>query len=51
LPAAAGKLEEWPMPDTTGKPVEAVREVRDLIGVHVTRLLDELGAPRGGRQP
>jgi protein-tyrosine-phosphatase len=43
--AAAGKLEEWPMPDTTGKPVEAVREVRDLIGARVERLLDELRAP------
>src|SRR5436305_8236244 len=25
---AAGKMEEWPMPDTANKPVEAVREVR-----------------------
>ena len=40
--AAEGKIEEWPMPDTTGKPVEAVREVRELIDAHVTRLLDEL---------
>ena len=40
--AAAGKVEEWPMPDTAGKPVEAVREVRELIDAHVTRLLDEL---------
>jgi arsenate reductase len=40
--AAAGKLEEWPMPDTAGKPVEAVREVRKLIDARVTRLLDEL---------
>ena len=47
--AAAGKLEEWPMPDTTGKPVEAVREVRDLIQVRVAQLLAELGQPREGR--
>ena len=40
--AAAGKIEEWPMPDTTGKPVEAVREVRDLIAARVERLLDQL---------
>ena len=40
--AAAGKLEEWPMPDTAGKPVEAVREVRELIKVRVERLLGEL---------
>jgi arsenate reductase len=47
---AEGKLEEWPMPDTAGKPVEAVREVRDLIGVRVERLLSELNgvaAPGG----
>ena len=40
--AAAGKMEEWPMPDTTGKPVEAVREVRDLIKARVQGLLGEL---------
>jgi arsenate reductase (thioredoxin) len=40
--AAEGKIEEWPMPDTTGKPVEAVREVRELIRARVERLLDEL---------
>ena len=39
---AAGKLEVWPLPDTTGKPVEAVREVRDLIKARVDRLLREL---------
>ena len=49
--AAAGKLEEWPMPDTTGKPVEAVRDVRELIGVRVAHLLVELRHPSGGRQP
>ena len=42
--AAAGKVEEWPMPDTAGKPVEAVREVRELISVRVDRLVDELTA-------
>jgi protein-tyrosine-phosphatase len=49
--AAAGKLEEWPMPDTTGKPVEAVREVRELIQVRVRQLLAELGHPPVGSQP
>src|SRR5919199_803080 len=39
--AAAGKLEEWPMPDTTGKPVKVVREVRDLIQQRVDALLVE----------
>jgi arsenate reductase (thioredoxin) len=41
--AAAGKTEAWPMPDTTGQPVETVREVRGLIKARVERLLDELG--------
>ena len=40
--AAEGKIEEWPMPDTAGKPVEAVREVRELIKARVERLLGEL---------
>ena len=48
---ATDKLEEWPMPDTAGKPVEAVREVRDLIRARVERLLGELdGATGGGRE-
>lgn len=46
---AADKLERWPMPDTSGKPVEAVREVRDLIRARVEQLLGELGAVDGGR--
>jgi arsenate reductase (thioredoxin) len=45
---AADKLENWPMPDTSGKPVEAVREVRDLIGARVEQLLGELDASNGG---
>ena len=45
---AADRLENWPMPDTSGKPVEAVREVRDLIRVRVDQLLGELGAAGGG---
>jgi arsenate reductase (thioredoxin) len=40
--AAAGRLEDWAMPDTAGKPVEAVREVRELIKVRVEHLIDEL---------
>jgi protein-tyrosine-phosphatase len=42
---AAGKVEEWPMPDTAGKPIAAVREVRELINVRVNQLLDELDSP------
>src|SRR5215212_9936223 len=44
---AADRLENWPMPDTAGKPVKAVREVRELIGARVDRLLGELGAASG----
>jgi arsenate reductase (thioredoxin) len=45
---AANKMENWPMPDTSGKPVEAVREVRELIRVRVEQLLGELDASEGG---
>ena len=45
---AADKFENWPMPDTSGKPVEAVREVRDLIRARVEHLLGELAAVSGG---
>ena len=38
----AGKIEEWSMPDTAGKPVEAVRDVRDLIKARVDKLIAEL---------
>jgi arsenate reductase (thioredoxin) len=48
--ATVGKLEAWPMPDTTGKPVEVVREVRDLIRVRVRHLLAELSQAPDGRQ-
>ena len=37
-----GKTEAWSMPDTSGKPVDAVREVRELIRVRVQKLLDEI---------
>ena len=43
--AAADKLENWPMPDTAGKPVEAVREVRELIKARVQRLVADLDSP------
>ncbi len=42
--AAASKIEEWPMPDTAGKPVEAVREVRELIKARVQKLIGDLDA-------
>ncbi len=48
IDVAADNMENWPMPDTSGKPVEAVREVRDLIGARVEQLLVDLDASRGG---
>lgn len=45
---AAPKIENWPMPDTSGKPVETVREVRELIRVRVEQLIGELAAASGG---
>jgi arsenate reductase len=45
--AAEGKIEEWPMPDTTNKPVEAVRELRELIEGRVQRLIGELDRADG----
>lgn len=47
---AADKIETWPMPDTAGKPVEAVCEVRELIRVRVEQLLGELEAANGGER-
>jgi arsenate reductase len=49
--AAEGKIEEWPMPDTTGKPVEAVREVRELIKARVRQLIGELDTGGGQMTP
>ena len=51
IAAAAGKVDEWPMPDTSGKPVEAVREVRELIKARVQGLLGELDRAQSGRGP
>ena len=39
---AAHKIEDWSMPDTAGKPVDTVREVRELIRVRVEQLIAEL---------
>ena len=42
LAVASEKIEDWPMPDTTGKLVDAVREVRELIQQRVQQLWREL---------
>ena len=37
-----GKSENWSMPDTAGKPVEAVRDVRELVHARVMQLVSEM---------
>lgn len=37
------KYEDWPLDDPAGQGVDAVRPIRDEIGLRVQRLLTELG--------
>jgi arsenate reductase (thioredoxin) len=37
---------DWDLPDPAGRPIEAVRAVRDDIATRITRLLSELDAPQ-----
>lgn len=37
------KYEDWPLDDPAGQGVDAVRPIRDEIGLRVKRLLTELG--------
>ena len=37
------RYEDWPLPDPAGRPLEAVRLIRDEIEVRVRRLLSDLG--------
>jgi len=41
------RYEDWPLDDPAGKPVEAVRPVRDDIGRRVAGLLRSLGVDPG----
>lgn len=44
-PVFPGKrYEDWKLTDPAGQPLPVVREVRDQIREHVTRLLDDLAA-------
>jgi arsenate reductase len=38
------KIEDWPLEDPKGQPIERVREIRDEIKRRVEELLQELGA-------
>jgi arsenate reductase len=42
-PSYPGKrYEDWPIDDPKGKPLQAVRQIRDQIDQRVQRLIDEL---------
>ena len=42
-PIVPGEVRDWPLEDPTGKPLEAVRKIRDEIEERVKSLLAELG--------
>jgi protein-tyrosine-phosphatase len=45
-PYVPGKrYEDWPLDDPAGKPLDAVRPIRDQIRTRVEQLLTELGVP------
>lgn len=46
-PARIHLSEDWGLDDPAGKPIEKVREIRDLIRDRVGRLLEELEATDG----
>ena len=39
------RREDWPLDDPAGRPIEAVRAIRDQIEHRVRALLEELGIP------
>jgi len=47
-------VESWDIPDPAGRPIDAVREIRDEVEAHVRRLildrLDEIQADRSAHQ-
>jgi len=47
-------VESWDIPDPAGRPLEEVREIRDMVAEHVHRLiverLDEIQADRSAHQ-
>jgi hypothetical protein len=47
-------VESWDIPDPAGRPIEEVREIRDMVDEHVHRLiverLDEIQADRSAHQ-
>jgi len=46
LPPEAVPVEEWPLADPNGQPLEIVRAIRDAVRERVEALLLELDVPR-----
>jgi arsenate reductase len=42
-------LEDWPLEDPKGKPIERVREIRDEVRERVAALVESRGWARAGR--
>ena len=53
-PYVPSMVESWDIPDPAGRPIEEVREIRDMVAEHVRRLiverLDEIQADRSAHQ-
>jgi arsenate reductase len=46
------RVEDWPLEDPKGKPIERVREIRDEIRARVAKLISaSVENDRGGRSP
>jgi len=41
------RIDDWPLPDPKGQPIERVREIRDEIRRRVGALLEQEGWRRG----
>ena len=46
-PATFGPTEDWGIEDPEGKPIEQVREIRDLIKARVEKLIEETTTGEG----
>ena len=53
-PYVPSMVEAWDIPDPAGRPIEEVREIRDIVAEHVNRLiverLDEIQSDRSAHQ-
>jgi arsenate reductase (thioredoxin) len=53
-PYVPSMVESWDIPDPAGRPIDEVREIRDMVGEHVDRLiverLDEIEGDRSAHE-